>query len=501
VLDADPDTTWAVGEGHSRDHTAVLHFGRPLTTWADSELVFRIRHESRFPRTTVGKFTVALATLDEPAAARAMVPEAVLKSLRLAPADRKDEDTARIRRHYRGVCPELREERRALARLEAERSLLLGRIPATLVSRARTEPRVMRLLPRGNWMDDSGPVMEPAVPERFGRVAPGRRATRLDLADWIAAPSNPLTARVFVNRLWKQFFGSGLSRVLDDVGSQGEWPTHPELLDWLAAEFMQPSTGGSSRAAPPHAWDVKHVVRLIVTSAAYRQSSRVPPALLEKDPYNRLLARQSRFRLDAEFIRDHALAVSGLLVEQVGGPSVRPPQPEGYWAALNFPKREYVPGVGAELYRRSLYTHWQRTFVHPALAAFDAPSREECTANRPNSNTPLQALVLLNDPAHAEAARALAAAAIHAAGPRPADAIVRAGRRVLGRPPRPEELSELTALHAEQRARYAADPAAARALLSIGPAPSARDIPEADLAAMTSVARALLNLHECVTRN
>jgi hypothetical protein len=214
------------------------------------------------------------------------------------------------------------------------------------------------------------------------------------LANWIVSHDNPLTARVFVNRLWRQFFGTGLSKVLDDLGSQGEWPTHPELLDWLASEFMEPKWQ-SERA---HSWDVKHIIWTIVTSHSYKQSSTSSPELEERDPNNRLLAHQSRFRVDAESVRDIALAVSGLLVEKFGGPSVRPYQPDGYLAAMNFPKREYSASRGEDLYRRTVYTFWQRTFLHPVLGTFDAPSREECTISRVNSNTPLQALVLLNDP-------------------------------------------------------------------------------------------------------
>ena len=201
--------------------------------------------------------------------------------------------------------------------------------------------------------------------------------------------------------------------MLNDLGSQGEWPSHPELIDWLAAEFMEPTW----QAEGTHPWDVKHIVRTIVTSHTYQQSSLVSPQLEERDPDNRLLARQSRFRVDAEVVHDMALSVSGLLVEKFGGPSVKPYQPEGYWAALNFPKREYAASQGEDLYRRGVYTHWQRTFLHPSLVAFDAPSREECTVNRVNSNTPLQALVLLNDPIFVEAARVFAQNTLKKGGP------------------------------------------------------------------------------------
>ena len=277
-----------------------------------------------------------------------------------------------------------------------------------------TRPRVTRILPRANWMDETHEIVEPAVPAFLAKLdTGGRRATRLDLANWLVSPQNPLTARAFVNRLWRQFFGTGLSKVLEDLGSQGEWPVHPELIDWLAAEFMHPEWN----AAGAHDWDVRHLVRTIVTSHTYRQSSMSNAQIDERDPDNRLLARQNCYRVDAEIVHDIALSVSGLLVEQFGGPSVRPYEPEGYMAAMNFPKREYSASRGHDLYRRALYTEWQRTFLHPTLLTFDAPTREECTVNRVSSNTPLQALDLMNDPIFVETARVFAANIDHPGRP------------------------------------------------------------------------------------
>ena len=357
----------------------------------------------------------------------------------------------------------------------------------TMLATVSVKPRMMRILPRGNWMDDSGKVVKPAAPRFLG----GQEATtRMELAGWITARTNPLTARVFVNRLWKLFFGTGLSRVLDDIGSQGKWPSHPELLDWLAVEFMESG------------WNIKHMVKLMVTSRSYLQSSLQNEQLRKIDPKNRLLARQSRFRLDAEFIRDNALAASGLLVRQVGGPSVKPYQPSGYWENLNFPRRTYAADRGSAQYRRGLYTHWQRQFLHPSLLAFDAPSREECTADRPRSNTPLGALVLLNDPTHVEAARALAQTIL-------ADGELKNNRsrikslvmRVLSRPALDEEITVLTSLLEKHREEFANDPDSANRLAAIGQHPILKNINRQELAAWISVARALLNLHETITRN
>ncbi len=298
--------------------------------------------------------------------------------------------------------------------------------------------------------------------------------------------------------MWRQFFGTGLSKVLEDLGSQGEWPVHPELLDWLAAEFMHPEWN----AAGAHDWDVRHIIRTIVTSHTYRQSSLTTPQLDERDPDNRLLARQSRYRVDAEIVHDIALSVSGLLVEEFGGPSVRPYEPEGYLAAMNFPKREYSASRGADLYRRALYTEWQRTFLHPTLLTFDAPTREECTVNRVSSNTPLQALDLLNDPIFVESARVFAENIVRQGGPAFDRQLDWAFERALDRTPDKEERQILKDLYRKNLERFRAVARSAAQLLTVGEAPrTGAGRTAARLAAMTLVARAILNLHETITRN
>jgi len=275
----------------------------------------------------------------------------------------------------------------------------------------------------------------------------------------------------------------------DDFGSQGAWPTHPELLDWLASEFQ---AGG---------WNVKAILKTMVMSKTYRQSSSVREETRLRDPGNRWLARQNRIRLDAELVRDNALAVAGSLSDKIGGPSVKPYQPPGYWVFLNFPKRDWVADKGENQYRRGLYTYWQRTFLHPSLLAFDASTREECVVQRPRSNTPLQALVLLNDPTYVEAARTFATRMIREGGSDRQARLERGFRLALARPPRPREVSVLLALLATHHDQYRRDPAAARALLGEGDAPSPRDLDPAELAAWTDVARVLLNLQETITRS
>jgi hypothetical protein len=387
--------------------------------------------------------------------------------------------------------PGFEDARTFLEDAKTQRKTIYDPLPKCLVSVSMAAPRTVRVLPRGDWLNESGEVVSPGVPEFLPQPAnpDGHRLSRLDLARWIVARENPLTARVFVNRLWKMFFGTGLSKVLDDLGAQGEPPVNAALLDWLAWEFVDSG------------WDVRHVVRLIVTSGTYRQSSQCPKDLAQHDPDNRELARQSRWRLDAEFVRDNALAISGLLVRKIGGPSVKPYQPAGYWENLNFPTREWQADTGENQWRRGVYTWWQRSYLQPSLLAFDAPSREECTAERIRSNIPQQALVLLDDPTYVEAARVFAARILHEGGADTATRIAWAWRQALGRAPRADELKVALTLFGKHLALYAGDPAAAAQLVKTGIAPVASDANLSELAAWTSIARMLLNLHETITRS
>lgn len=355
------------------------------------------------------------------------------------------------------------------------------------------KPREMRVLPRGNWLDDSGEIVTPAIPEFMGQVtASGDRATRLDLANWLVDPEHGaggLTARVMVNRLWHLFYGVGLSKSLYDFGGQGEPPVHPELLDNLAIDFYE------------NGWDVKRLIKRMVLTAAYQQSSQTTAEVRSVDPYNRYYSHQSRHRLSAEMVRDNALAVSGLLNPAYGGPSVRPYQPEGYYRHLNFPTRKYHATDGERQWRRGVYVHWQRQFLHPMLKAFDAPSREECTAQRPQSNTPLAALVLLNDPTFVEAARAFADRILTEAPQDDAQRIDFAYQLALSRNAEPQEREILTKILTDNRQIYQADPQAAASFLQVGTQPADPKADAVELAAWTQVARVILNLDETITRN
>lgn len=351
-------------------------------------------------------------------------------------------------------------------------------------------PLTTRVLPRGNWQDESGAIVTPAAPAFLNGAFQGTtaRQTRLDLATWIMAPDNPLTARVFMNRLWRQLFGNGLSMQVEDLGAQGEWPTHPELLDWLAIEFRDSG------------WNIKKMVRLLVTSATYRQSSSLRKELHDLDPNNRLLASQNPRRLEAEFVRDNALAISGLLNLDLGGPPCKPYQPAGYYANIQFPNRDYIADTDEREYRRGLYMHRQRTFEHPMLANFDAPSREDCVAARNVANTPQQALTLLNDPTFVEASRVFAASLLQPRQATDAARLTIAYRRALARAPKPAEQQSLLAFLQRMRTAYQERPEDATKLLKVGLAPAAAGADPVELAAWTSVCRVLLNLNETITR-
>jgi len=351
--------------------------------------------------------------------------------------------------------------------------------------------RTVRILPRGDWQNESGEVVLPATP----KFLPGyiestkeQRRNRLDLAQWLVAKENPLTARVAMNRLWKLFYGAGLVKTLDDIGTQSEPPAHQALLDWLACEFMESG------------WDIRHMARLMVTSQPYRQSSTVTPEALARDPQNRELARSGRWRLDAEFVRDNALTIAGLLVQRTGGPSVNPYQPAGYWENLNFPVREWQNSKDDNQWRRGLYTWWQRSFVHPAMLAFDAPTREECAPDRTRSNIPQQALVLLNDTQFVEAARAFAARILKEGGADDTGRLKWAWRMATLREPANEEVVTLATLLGKHRANFHIDKKAAEAAVKTGYSKPPDGVEATELAAWTSVARVVLNLHETITR-
>lgn len=484
-----PTFGWGVLGESTREQHAVFETNKKLLTRGGGErLVLTLRQNHGAGSHTLGRFRLSVTSSPHPVRAQRL-PEKIASLLAVKPEQRNEAQRQELAAFHRTLAPALEAARKKALELAQARENLEKKLPRMLET-VSVAPRTIRVLPRGNWMRDDGEVVQPGTPEFLPPAAKsGERSTRIDLAAWITSRQNPLTARVLVNRIWKLFFGAGLARRLDDLGSQGDWPSHLELLDWLAVDLQE------------HGWDIKRLVKQIVMSGAYRQASQVSREILDRDPFNQWLARQSRFRLDAEMIRDNALAVSGLLVHHLGGPSAKPYQPPGYWAYLNFPAREYQADVDENQYRRGVYMHWQRQYLHPSLLLFDAPSREECTAERPRSNTPLQALALLNDPSHVEAARTFAARILEAGGSSTADRLRFAFRQALSRSPTARELDVLQDLQTKHLDEYTRDPTAAEALLKVGLRPAPAGPESVELAAWTSVARVILNLHETITRS
>lgn len=359
----------------------------------------------------------------------------------------------------------------------------------TMVTK-QMKPMVTHILPRGNWQDDSAPIVEPATPAFLPSLPnpTNRRLTRLDLAKWIISPENPLTSRAIMNRMWKQFFGAGISATLEDLGTQGDPPSHPELLDWLAVEFQDSG------------WNIKHMVKLMVMSSTYRQASNLREQMREDDPNNRLLSAQSPRRLDAEFVRDNALTIAGLINLQIGGPSVFPYQPAGYYANLQFPDRTYTADTDDREYRRGVYIHWQRTFLHPMLANFDAPAREESVCTRNISNSPQQALTLLNDPTFVECSRVFAQDVLFHKAKTDEARLNYAFERALARPVKQNEKTSLLAFLDEQRKHTSEHPEEPDELMKVGLAPTPSTLDKKELTAWTQVCRVILNLNETITR-
>ena len=414
-------------------------------------------------------------------AAKAVPIPQLIATILAVPADQrtpaqKDE----LLKYFRSIDPALLSERQ---RLEKLRKKLAEERVTTLVMQELPSPRQSHIFTGGSFLNP-GDVVTPGIPAVLNPLKPaaGQPLNRLALAKWLVEPANPLTARVAVNRFWAQHFGVGLVATVEDFGTKGERPSHPELLDWLATEFVR------------RGWDMKAMQRLIVTSATYRQSSRIAPASVERDPQGRLLSRFPRNRLEAELVRDQALAISGLLSPKIGGPSVMPPQPDGVWSNPYSGDR-WATSAGADRYRRGLYTFWKRTSPYPEFTNFDAPSREFCVARRPRTNTPLQALTVLNDPVYIEAAQSLARRMMREVADDPPARVRRGFLLVLARSPKPAELERLLSLYRHEMAYFSEDGATAKAMAGSAAA-ELKSSELAQAAAWTVVANVLLNLDE-----
>lgn len=427
---------------------------------------------------------------------RSAAPKDIQELLKKEQTALKEDEAKKVRDHYLTAVhadPEtpLASYRAEIQNLRKAREEMEKQIPATLISKELEKPRPAWVLVRGEY-DKHGEPVGPAVPAVLPSLPPAEQTNRLTFAQWLVATNHPLTARVTVNRFWQQFFGTGIVKTVEDFGTKGDWPSHPELLDWLATEFMRMQ------------WDVKKLVRLFVTSATYRQDTSVTPEKLEKDPENRLLSRGPRLRLDAEVIRDEALYLAGLLNLEQGGRGVRTYQPPGIWEAVGYTTSntaKYSQDTGDALYRRSLYLFWKRTAPPPSMTTFDAPSREKCTTRRERTNTPLQALLTLNDPQFFEAARHLGHRMLREGGATDADRLGFGFRLVSARPPTDSEKSILSETLQAARNRYANDTDGAIQLLSVGDSPRQTDVPAPELAAFTLIGNLLLNLDEVLTKN
>jgi hypothetical protein len=443
-------------------------------------LRIRIVQESPYGRQALGRFRLSVT--------KAHAPERIVKikaklrpALAIPESSRTDQQKKELGEYHRTIAPSLEAARERLKQLRSEEDQL--GIATTLILQERRDGELpsatIRL--RGTFTS-VGDTVHPGVPAVLHPLPEGAPLDRLTLARWLVSNDNPLTARVAVNRIWEQYFGRGIVETSEDFGAQGERPTHPELLDWLATEFME------------RGWSMRAIHRLIVTSATYRQSSAVSPALEERDPYNRLLARGPRFRVEAEMVRDAALAASGLLSPAIGGPSVFPFQPEGIWD-MPYNDDKWIESRGEDRYRRALYTFARRTAPYPGMLTFDAPSREVCTVRRVRTNTPLQALTVLNDPVFFEAAQALAARMIGEGGADPDSRVVYGFRLCVARRPKPEELRKIVGWFEKERGFFAQNPSEASKVAGAAQAANA-----AEAAAWTMVANVLLNLDETLTK-
>lgn len=477
---------WAVGGALGRDHSLVLIPKQPIEVPRGATLTLEIRQQSKVEKQLLGRFRWS-ATSDPRAADHAQAPAAILAALRLDADQRTPEVDERMVEHFvRYLAPGWQEERRRWAELEKQRDALRPFTVPVFRELPEEKRRSTYVHLRGEYQSRGDEVTE-GVPAAWHPLPDDASRDRLALARWLMSPDNPLTARVIANRFWEQIFGIGLVRTSEEFGSQGDAPVNPALLDWLAVELQESG------------WDVKGFLRLLVTSRSYRQSSRVTPEAREKDPDNRLLSRGPRFRLSAEMIRDQALAVGGLLSSRRYGPSVRPPRPNLDLRAAFGGNLDWQTSPGEDRYRRGLYTEWRRTSPYPSMATFDAPSREVCTLRRDRSNTPLQALVTLNDPVYVEAAQALARRLYGVA--EDTEARLRYGFRLtLARPPSEAELAELTALYTEARQALAPHPERALTLAQDPLGPPAFEADPVDLAAWTTVANVLLNLDETLMK-
>ena len=471
-------TGWAVGPKMTEPHQAVFLAAKPIAVGKQTLLTIQLEQKFHMAGHTLGRFRIS-ATSDQNVLNRLNVPAEILAIVDLPADQRTPEQASKLAAHYRSIAPSLKSVRDRIASLEKSKP------PMPTVPVMQELPPDQRrqnyVMIKGNFLT-KGEVVEPGLPAALHGLPPEMPRDRLAVAKWLVHPDNPLTARVAVNRFWAQLLGAGIVETEEDFGIQGELPSNQELLDWLAVEFMELK------------WDMKALLKTIMLSETYCQTSRVTPELLAKDPRNRLFSRGPRFRLEAEMVRDQALALSGLLSRKLKGPSVYPPQPDGLWQAAFNGERTWPTSKGDDRYRRGLYTFWRRTIPYPSMATFDAPSREVCALRRIRTNTPLQAFVTMNDPCYVEASQALARRILQEGGASPAERAAWALKLCLARPATQPQIDAIVALYESELAHYQTDPAAAEKLATdpLGKLPDGLNAAEA--AAWTVVANVLLNM-------
>ncbi|HEY0548560.1 MAG TPA: PSD1 and planctomycete cytochrome C domain-containing protein [Verrucomicrobiae bacterium] len=501
---------WSIATSDPRTRvrrSAYFTFEKPLRVETNATLQFTLKHNEKYAGANLMRFRLYTTSGEQ------VSPPATLsneeRTILLTAAEQRDEkQRTKLKEYFQSIAPELKEVRDALASARKAEKEWNDSIPIVSVLEELAKPRETHMLMRGSFLS-KGERVQPGVPAVMNALDTNQPLNRLAFARWLVDTNNPLTARVMVNRFWEQLFGIGLVETSEDFGTQGEAPSHPKLLDWLACEFMAPtpSVPPASRRVGEETrqetggtlpWDMKHILRLIVTSATYRQSSRVTPEIFQRDPYNRLLARGPRRRLEAEMVRDQALTVSGLLSRKLGGAPVMPPQPDGVWQIV-YSGDKWETSKGDDKYRRGIYTFWRRTSPYPSMVSFDAPSREFCVVRRPRSNTPLQALTLLNDPVYVECAQALARRMLNEGGATAEQRAAYGIRLCLARDAKPAEAKKLTALAEKEIARYQEDAASATKFVKFAGAKE-EQADSAELAAWTIVANVLLNLDEFVMK-
>jgi len=488
TTDSKPDTGWAVAPETSANHTAVWETAKVIQNTGETSLTFTLEQQSPHAQHNIARFRLAVTADKNPGLQ--LMPANIRQILAIAADTRDAAQKKTLGDYYRSTSPLQKQTTDKIAQLKKQLDTMA--VPTTLVMQERKskDRPSADLRIRGNFLTKGEKVLA-NTPSVLTKLPANEPVNRLALAKWLVSTENPLVARVTVNRFWEQYFGRGLVETAEDFGSQGDKPANPDLLDWLACEFMQPTV-----APIKTPWSMKALHRTVLTSATYRQASRVTPDLLERDPYNKLLARAPRFRMEAEMIRDCTLAVSGQLSEKMGGPSVFPYQPDGIW---NIPYNgdRWQISAGEDRFRRGLYTFWRRTSPYPSMASFDAPSREFCTVRRTRTNTPMQALTTLNDPAFFDAAKNLAQRLKKEGGTDPRSRLTLGFKLCTARAPKTAELDKLLSLYTQQMEKLKGDAAAVKAITKGITAPET-ELPE--LAALTVIANVILNLDETLTK-